>query len=365
MRRAGKAEEGMTLVEVLIAGTLGALLLLSLTAATGNVLDAYSVSVSEIELSRNGAVCMDTITKAVRNASKVTLTGTHKMTLNDAAGDETGFSWAGTPGDPLIMRVAGTDDYTLLPVVQDFSVQVNNASIEAEQDVETAETFISFDYFPGGDTWHVKEIGPNDYRGAEFTIPKEEEVEEIRLTQVGFRVGKTWAYHGDMQLCLSEARAIEHPIPFRPILATQDVANADIINAKWSGSEWWLYWMTIDLSEDFVVYPNRHYCLFLKGGGSSKACMIRVRQSNADPGPDNGIRMVRSTDGGSTWWPTLGEPTIDLYDIPFELTGVKVTHSTQTVQRSHSVDVTLTLLRNKHALTLKRQEHLRGGSYRP
>lgn len=366
MRTSGWTTKGMTFVEVLITGTFGALLLLSLAAATGNVLDSYSVSLTEIELSRDLATCMDTISKAVRNASQATVPNANRISLTDANGDALAFGWSGTPGDPLVMRVAGTDDYDLVSSVQDFTVTLNNINRDNNTNVEAAEeTFISFDHYTYED-WHVKEIGPDDWRGAEFVISTDEEVEEIILTQVGTRLGKTGSYSGNMQVVLTEARAYDHPIPIKPVIATLNVPNADIINADWGG-EWWLYWMTIDLTDDFVVYPNRQYCMYFKGtSASNKACMIRVREwDGSGSGPDNGIRMHRTTDAGATWWPTQNESSMDLYDIPFELTGKMVTRTAQAQAYAHSIDITITMKRNQDTQTLKRREQLRGGSYRP
>lgn len=366
-----EGQKGMTLPEVLIAGMLGALLLLSLAAAAGNVFEVYKEGKNEADRSRDAAFSLDVVAKQIRNASNASLTNTRTLVLTDPLAANSTIAWSGTVGDPLTLEAGMAEVWTLIDGVKNLNFQLITRDVDVETDQVTNTELFNFDQYSGYEHWEYVNLAPGVICCIEFMIPASEEIEEIRLTKVFVRIGKKSGQYSDLEMILSDTRSKDVPYPSFKIIS-QTIPNGDIPWASWDGI-WKFYWAEIDLDPGFTVYPNRHYALALRTGGSGTACMIRLRLlmkdndwdgwGDWDPptGPKNGIRYLDSFDSGATWWPDLGTKYQDAVDTPFVLYGDVVRKVTNTQTIVTDVEVSITLDDDGEDLILFRREQLQGG----
>ncbi|MBU0754418.1 MAG: hypothetical protein KJ645_04720 [Planctomycetes bacterium] len=363
MKRFNPFPQGMTLVEVLIAGTMGGLVLLSLAATTGNIFDAYGTGKGQITASRDLASCLDRIMSAVREADTATQPRTHALMLVDPAGEQTLIEWSGISGDPLTWKINSDPALDLLADVEDYSFTIQSENVEREATTSTSGQLIYFDHY-SEEEWSAVELDSGDLIGIEFSLPMDVPAETIQLETVGLRLGRKISQTADLRIWLYESIANEVPRPFGSGMARIDIGNADIPWAESAGyGNYYLYWETYSLGEQFWILPNRRYILMLEGKGPAASCFVRVRVwDGGGDGPDNGIYYLRSTNGGASWYPNIGDSLITKRDVPIDLSGTTYSLADQTVSLAESVTIALTLKRESETLTLTRTEYLRGGA---
>lgn len=364
MIRWNKDRKGMTLMEVLIAGTMGGLILLSLAATTSHVFDAYKFGKGKLTTNRDTAFCVDWMLQFVREAETASQPRTHALLLTNNAGRQTLFEWSGTAGDPLTWKNDTNPTLDLLAGVNDFSFTIQTQSVEQEATVASSEQLVYFDSYTEPETWISVELDAGDLIGIVFTVPRNTPIETIQLTDVGLVLGCEWWHYSDLRIGLYEAYSYDVPRPYGNCITSQDIDNSLI---PWAddagGGEYWLYWETYSLGDTFWIYPNRPYILMLEGVGPNPTCFVRVRAyAGTSPGPDNGIRCMLSSDGGVNWYPVLGSALMDERDVPIDLNGAVHTWNRQTVSQDVSVQISLTIERNGETHTLNRKESLRGGT---
>jgi hypothetical protein len=374
---------GMTLVELLVAGTLSALVLMSLAAATTTVFDTYRGGKTEIELKRDLALSMGEVASTVRCAKIATSKTASSLMLEDPSGEQVTYAWSGTAGDPLTVQVDAGAVLPLIGGVNSFSYQLNNVEVEEIQEIPVNTKLLEFDQYGGSQYWEFSllDFGGNIF-GVEFEIPASTAVERVELTSVQFRLGRyNSGQTGDLKIALLDTRTVDKAGPFGSIIAERTYGNATLPWLWWDGSRWCADFFTFTLGTDFVCYPNRRYCLLVRSVGPGEAGYIRTRRlanpagaSTADL--NNGIRPFVTLDFGANWYTnselldtgqdpdeldinlTLREKMAE--DIPVILYGDVITLDRTTIQETGSVDITITLQRNGEEISLTSREHLRG-----
>ena len=124
-------EAGMTLVEVLFASAIGAVLLTSLALASGLFVDSYSAGLDEQDLALSHHIALERILSAITTAGTVTVESSTSLLRNVPAGGSDRFTWSGTAGDSLnLIR----DDGDAIPFVD--LVEVHTAATDLDGDGE-------------------------------------------------------------------------------------------------------------------------------------------------------------------------------------------------------------------------------------
>jgi hypothetical protein len=360
----------MTLVEMLIVSTLSVLLIMSLTAAAGNMLSIYRVGRGEMGLGRDLALGLGSMMRSIRNAKDAGLVGSHGIVLTDALGEQITYDWSGTAGDPLTLKINSGAVLPLVDGLAGLSFQIQTKDVEVQQTSTLNTQLFLFDYWPGtlvGNQWRgVTYIGTSDYSGFAFQLISNQAIDAIELTRLKIRLGKLNGHSGNLRICLYETITPGIPRPFGPMIAYKDFPSAGI---PWATDIWdpWnnLLFVVFNLDPSFTIYPNRSYCILLHSLGPGDACAMRVRMSDTGDMPTsdeyNGLWPMISHDSMATWIPILGSSDMRAWDIPAELTGDVITVSEGTMPVKHSVEVSLTLERNKETLKMTRRELLMGG----
>ena len=353
---------GMTLVEVLVAGTMGALLLMSMAAALGNVFDSYAAGMGESERCRKASSCLDAIRKSIRRAESASSASAYSNRLTDPEGQSISYAWSGTAGDPLTEQIDAGSPVTLVESVKVLSFSIIQGDISETSTSFTNEELIYFNSYSVDEDRSTFYISEEDIYGIEFVVPKSETIEKINLTRLDLRVGRNHSQYEDLVLVLSESYAANKPRPFPLVLSSQVIPNNEIPYAVWDHYEGWLfYYASFDLDSGFSIYPNRHYCFALKSDGSSVSCMGRIWWLEDDPGPDNGIRGIYSNDMGLSWKPTQSSGLEHMVDMPFRLFGDIITTEETTTTADTSVDVKLSIEQGGEELSFSCREFLKGG----
>lgn len=383
MRAMKRNNRAMTLVELLVASTLSALVLMSLAAATTTVFDTYKGSTTEIELKRDFSFSMSEVLKTVRRSESATSKSANSVMLQKPSGEQVTYAWSGAAGDPLTMQIDAGAALPLIGGVNGFTYQLNDIDIVQVQENAVNTKILDFDYYSTSQYWDFGLLDSSSIFGVEFEIPASTAVERVELTSVQLRMGKYNAMQsGDLKIALLDTRTEDKAGPFGGVIAERIFANGTLPWLWWDGSKWCADFYTFALGSDFVCYPNRRYCLLVRTVDAADAGYIRTRRlafpSSAPLADrDNGIRPYVTFDFGSYWYTNnelldLGNNADELddslstseksgEDIPIILYGDVVTQVETTVQKTGSVDITVTLEKNGEELTLTSREHLRGG----
>ena len=307
IRSVRRVTKGMTLAEVLIAGTLSAILLFSLSTAAGDAAKLYRTGTQAMGMSRDFALSLNSLMRTIRRSEDAVLAGGHGISLRAPSGQVVFYDWSGTPGDPLIMKIGAGPALPLIEGLNGLSFQVNTKDIKTINPSATDGQLLYFEHYADPEDWITLPLGTSDVYGIAFTISSAAPVEKITLDQVKIRIGAKNTDFGGLRIRLLETRASGVPTPVGPPIASKDYPWWDIPLAEWGGMQWLFYWATYALDPAFVIYPNRHYLLLIQSTGPGAAGMIRLRELLSDPGPDNGIRAIVSHDGGMTWQPDPGD----------------------------------------------------------
>jgi hypothetical protein len=369
MKAGGTMREGMTLIEVLIACTLSALILVSLTAAAGNMFRMYDAGRREMELSQDLAMGLSTVMRTIRRSEEAVLTGTHGIVLTEPSGRQVVFNWSGTAQDPLTLKIDTNATLPLIDGLTGLAFQIMNRDVDVDGLASANTQVFAFDYFPsaGASQWRlVTHIGTGDLSGFAFYPAANQAVEALELTQVRIRLGKIFGQSGDLRIYLFDVYTRGKPRPIGPPLAYKDFSNASI---PWATDPWdplnSLNFATFDLGPDFTIHPNRPYCFLLQSLGPGEACCMRVREAEnvllSVGDKNNGLRPLISHDSGATWIPDIGTNDYDDWDIPAELSGDVFTTTETTSAVKHAVEVSITIERNGESLNMVRRERLLGG----
>jgi len=363
---------GMTLIEVLLAGTLSALILMSLAAATGNVFDIYKQGKTELSLNRDLAYSLDGILRSIRRSNSATAISTHSILLEDPSGQQHTYSWSGTVGDPLTLKADSGPVLPYMGGVKEFSYSLNNVETVVEETTIVSQELFRFDHYKGAEYWDWGYLGSQDLYGIEFSVPSDTTVDRIELTTIYLRMGKYDSGDtGDLKIALLDTHTMDRAGPFGGIIAEKIFANSSLPWLWWDGAAWNADFIGFSLAPEFTVFPNHRYCLLFRTVGPGDAGYLRFRRlvnpkSASAADLYNGIRAYVTRDLGSTWGTQLVDNGSDLYalnsqDIPSILYGDMISINKKTVKKVGSIDFTITLEKDGEELSFTGREHLQDG----
>lgn len=355
-------EEGMTIVEILVASAISALLLTSLSLASGLFLDSYDTVLDEQELSITHQMAMQSILRSITSAADVTAESSSSLlcTFPDSGTDR--FAWSGSRSDPMLLTRDGGDDVPFLDGVASLSFDPVMVNVISETLVTQSQELLNFSTFSGyGQTWDDQTISPGSQHGFTFRFFFVDEVENIVLTELGVRISKFAGQTSDMKVSLYEGQDESRPRIWGDPLASCQIANCDIPEAQEINGEWQIGWMTITLPTSFVIQPNRFYCLLFETEGGLDAGILRVARIEGGTGPINDMAYMGTTDGGATWTPPLKTQSYRDRDVPLQLFGDITTIERNVTQKVGAVDVSLGLFHGSIEVTGQGSAKVRGG----
>ena len=336
-------QKGLTLLEILIASSMGAFLMTSLAVATGVFLDSYSTGLDDQDLTLAHHLAMERILRAVNMASEADMESVHEMTLTFPDGGTERFSWSGTQGDSLLIEKDGGPAYPLVDGVDSLNFNGNMVDVQQDEFETEHAGLLSFDLYGGyNETREDRLISEGCIEGVTFRIPYEEAVEKIELTSMKIRLGKENAQHwAHLKISLLEGITEYYPRPWGDDLAEVLVMTFDIPPVSYPNGQREVDWFTVDLTDEgFIILPNRFYTmLFQSSNGQGQVGFLRLSKVNQGHGPLNNMTWMGSTDGGSTWDPPTSGQTYKDRDVPLVLEGDVFNVVTNSVPRVGSIDV--------------------------
>jgi prepilin-type N-terminal cleavage/methylation domain-containing protein len=359
-----ESEKGFTLIELLTASAIGAMLLTTLAVATGGFLDNFSSTLDEQDLALAHHIALERMLTSITMASEVDVQNSMSIQATFPDGGTETFAWSGSPGDPLTLSRDGGDENPLADGMVNLNFVPNTTNvIEESFEVLNEQLFCFEGYSSYTYVWEDMVLADGAVHGLTLMIPYVAEVEQMILQSMDVRIGKLAGQGAAIKISLYEGQSEERPRVWDEAIATHIVPNYDIPEATYSGTDLVIDWMTVDLPESFAIQPNRFYCILFESEGvvGGEAGYLRVANIPGGTGPINSMAYMGSTDGGSTWYPTLQTQEYRQKDVPLRLNG-EVTIKIRTISpRVESVDVTLGLIVGHSNVTGKGRAYVRGG----
>jgi len=339
-----KNEAGLTLVEILFASAIGAVLLMSLALASGFFVDSYSAGLDEQDLALSHHIALDRILSAITTAGTVTVESATSLLRDAAAGGTDRFVWSGNPGDSLNLIRDGGDAVPFVDGVTNLCFTANTVDVVEESRETVTEEILNFDFFEGEtQEWEDLTLAEGCMYGFTFNVVYTHEVEKMELTSMDVKIGKIAGQGGDLRVSLYEGQNEERPRVWGDPIISHEVLNSDIPLADGSGESLIIDWMTIALPEEFIVQPNRFYCLMFEPVGSAEGGIVRVAHITGGTGPINQMAWLGTDDGGASWEPVLKTQEYRQRDVPIRIQSEVTLILRSAVTKVESVDVTLGL----------------------
>ena len=180
-------EAGMTLVEVLFASAIGAVLLTSLALASGLFVDSYSAGLDEQDLALSHHIALERILSAITTAGTVTVESSTSLLRNVPAGGSDRFTWSGTAGDSLNLIRDDGDAIPFVDGVTGLCFSANTVNVVEESLDTSSEQILSFDFFDGEtQEWEDLALAAGCMYGFTFNVIYTHEVEKMELTSIVF-----------------------------------------------------------------------------------------------------------------------------------------------------------------------------------
>ncbi len=360
-----RGERGMTLLEVLLAGTLSALLLMALSVSSGVAVEFYSNSADGQDLNLSHNLAMSRITKAIATASEVAVDSGSSLLCVFPNGATEQYTWSGETGEPAWLSKDGEDANELVDGVTGLEFSANMAT-DYEESVNVASgDIVSFESYENApQEWIDRVLDGSNQHGVCFNYATSAQVEKIVLTSLLARIGRTEDQTGDLSITLMEGFSEEDPRPWGSVLASHLVENLEIPDAAFPGGNMYLDWMSIELPETFMIQPNRYYCLLFTSDTEDEAAYLRVASLLGGNGPENGMAYIGTENNGQTWDPAPGSGQYADKDLPIDLDGMVYTNVRTPVEYTESVDVVLSLTLGRRTASGSQRAFVRGGGER-
>ena len=360
-----EGEEGLTLIEVLMAGAIGGILLTALSVSTGVFLDHYATGVDEQKLSIEHHMALDRMLRSISGAEDVAVDSSSILRLTFPDGGTERYAWSGAPGDPLVLSVDGGAGNPLVGGVVnlDFSPVMGSTSVESDE--ITHDDLLDFESYSGyPQTTEDHLLGTGAVHGLTFSILWNDAIEKIVLTDIALMVGKLPGETADLKITLKEGLFEWVPRPWDDAIASFEIPNSEIPDAHYSGSDLVIGWMNISLPEQFTVQPNRFYCILLEPANGAEAGYLRVAKVTSSYGPINNMVYIGSTDGGVTWDPPFVIGAYTLKDTPIHLNGDVYAKSQTPIVYVRSMEVSLEIASGGKEVDGFGKAMVRGGGQR-
>lgn len=362
--RARESEKGVTLIELLIAGAIGAILLTTLAVSTGAFIDIFASALDEQDLALTHHIALDRMLTSITMATEVDVQSASSLQATYPDGATETFSWSGSPGDPLTLSRDGGGDNALAEGMVNLIFVPNTISFFEESFEVLNEELFRFEEFTGySQAWEDRVLGDQAIHGMTFMVRYVAEVERMIIRSMDVKIGKIAGQAADLEVSLYEGQSEERPRIFDDAIATCVVSNSDIPAAIQAGEDLDIGWMTIVLPESFAIQPNRYYCLLFasEGMAGGEAGYLRVASLTGGTGPINATAYMGSTDNGATWEPPMKTQDYLLKDVPVRLSGEVTLKIRSYTTRVESVDVTFELVVGSSGVTGKGRAYVRGG----
>ena len=273
--RKGKIEEGLTLIEVLMAGAMGGILLTALSVSTGMFLDHYATGVDEQKLSIEHHMALGRMLRSIAGASDVSVESSTSLLLTFPDGGTERYSWSGPLGDPLDLSVNGGAGHPLVGEVTNLAFTPVMGSTSVEDTEITQENLIDFESYSGlPQTTEDHPLETGAIHGLTFSVRWGDAIEKIVLTRVSLMVGKLPGQTADLKVSLKEGLFEWVPRPWDDEIASFVIPNAEIPDAHYSGSDLVIGWMDALLPEQFEIQrgvgADRDHGVAASGYGKEK-----------------------------------------------------------------------------------------------
>jgi|SaaInl4_150m_RNA_FD_contig_21_588452_length_1699_multi_5_in_0_out_0_2 hypothetical protein len=355
-------ENGMTLIEVLLAGSIGALLLSALTISMGFFLEFSREGLDEQGLVMNHHMAMKKNLSTISRALDVNVESSGTISMNLPGGETRSLSWTGVPADPMTLSIDGGAPIPFVDGIDALTFSTEMLSYMEEEQIVDNRELLAFDLHAGTTTeWEDYTLAANARYGLTFKVVYTCEVENIELTCIVVRIGKMASHQGNLVITLVEGHDESRPRPWGDALATHLVQNSSIPLVRDVGGVLEIDWMTITLPEGFTIQPNRFFCLLFESDGVHEAGMLRVNHITGGTGPIDGMAFLGTDDGGATWQPPLKTQEYRQRDVPIHLDGDVTFIRRWPAQRIDSVVVTLGMKSGRSTFLGVGKAKVRGG----
>ena len=352
--RGRRASRGFTLVEILIAATLAALLAAALTEILYGALDLSREMSQDDALNRDMLLVVAKFREDIEEADRVLSISPTTLVLIAQNGDTLRYEWSGASADPLLRQVNGGTKRAIAGRVDNltFALQTSSRPFTHERDalVPTVKLACKFDdddasdwvsWYGCTDEYHERRIQDDDYAAEQMWATGNHD------RFIGARVCMKAKDHDPVEVSLLVEVYRAGPLPDEcpGTLLAEGILDRFAMNSNW---EW--RWVDLTTVLEAPVVAGQTYWLLLRpdgAGGSSYAGTVRyVRLKNCDSYPGNGMCLRRSNDFGATW----DGPYVD-YEMYFRVYAShdvwKLTEVTEDITDTLGIAYQLSLLGNE------------------
>jgi hypothetical protein len=249
-----------------------------------------------------------------------------------------------------------------MPEVENLTFSVNYEPVVSESTSTSVEDLLVFEgYTDLPSEWEDITLAEGSRHGLTFRVINTLEVEQIKLTCLEARIARSPGQSADLRISLIEGQDESRPRVWGDAYATHLVPYYDLLPPVDVGGITEIDWETISLPAEFVLQPNRFYCLLFDSDGSGgDGGIVRVAHLTGGTGPVNDMAYFGTDDAGATWVPALQTMEYRERDVPIRLTG-EVTYITRNiVQNVKSIDVTLEIIQDGHRVSGVGRAEIRG-----
>jgi prepilin-type N-terminal cleavage/methylation domain-containing protein len=305
-RRHGAA--GFTLVELLVAMTVMAILMGALTSAVLIASRAVPAANDPVVATLAAGSEVDTLADDLRYATVFTVLQPHavQFTVPDRTGDaspeDIRYEWSGVPGEPLRRQMNGGAWVVVVPNVQSLALSYNTKAVTTTSEVTATITSPEtlFSYFNGWagvtPTYNSHPLGPATWGTEFFTIDQASfppNSKNIKISRVQLMLQKV-AASGSITVGIHQPAASGSPEPAANPIGSVATVPVSSLPATFG-------WVDINMPADVLVGSSIQLVVVAKGTVTN-AAYWRNFSSTAAP-KDSTPTGLWTTDGGASWQP--------------------------------------------------------------
>ncbi|MFH1142992.1 MAG: prepilin-type N-terminal cleavage/methylation domain-containing protein [Candidatus Eisenbacteria bacterium] len=331
-RRAGagrRAQAGFTLVEVLVASAIAALLAAALMHIFSGVLDLTDVAREAIDSRRDASLAVSLLNDDIRQAERILTLAPGSLELLSAEGDTIRYAWRLSVPDTL-WRAAGAESPAPVAAGIDsliLSLHTVSRPFTEELDQPVSVEGIVVRFAPGDwDEWVAwtdcsyesrddKRIKDKEWRAEEFW-PQES---FYAFSRAGVRVKAKEKFPPDVDLLVRIYRADPLPPQYPQTLVAEGRISLLAIGQAYDWEE-----ATLTMTGQTPILAGEHYWILFRPDGLGAATYAahaeqeRVKDCDDGEWPGTDIYYRETADAGKTW-----SSRTDRREIFFCVSGVR------------------------------------------
>ncbi len=314
-----RARRAFTLVELVLAAALAAVVLIGLQSAVVIASKAIPSATEKADNALQGAA-LDRIAQDLSYAKTITSWDANDITFTvadrnaDAADDTITYSWTGAAAAPLLRQFNASAPETILADVGAFALSLQTEAVAGEAVyVDSSETLLaSYSSASNLAQWAVD---TGNWLGQCFSPSLPVGTVDYRTTRVRISLATSGPSTGTTAV---ELRAFRRDSPTTRVLASVSILESSLTGSMTSTS--------IALPSVRNIDPNEPVCLVIRPSATPPSCQTSYRTTGAAASAG---AWYASANSGGTWTTTSGRALI------YEVYGVcRSVDSTPTTTRA-------------------------------